>query len=244
MATLQTAVARRDAGRLEKARVRDLILIGLIVSTGCVDAITWLGLGKVFSAFMTGNLAFLGFRAGGAAGPSGPRVIAATAAFAAGAAVASRIVRTHRDPDALWPHTVKLALAVGLAFQTAFLILWPAVNADPANLSGNVLTVLSAFAMGVQTSAIFSLGVRADFTTAATARLAVLMGDLAGWKQPTGERGRLGATLAALVAGAVTGAVLMTQGRTWAPVVLLAVTAALLATAVVHLQGSGGRPTS
>jgi len=236
MATAQTAVACRHAVRLEKARVRDLILVGLTLSTGCVDAVTWLGLGKVFSAFMTGNLAFLGFSVGGAAGPSAMRVIAATGGFAVGAAVGARIVHAGRDPETLWPRAVSLTLAVGLVLQAAFFVLWLAVSAHPADASGHVLAALSGLAMGAQTSAIFSLGVRAAFTTAATATLAVLMGDLAGWKQPSEERTRLAATLVALVAGAATGAVLMTQASTWAPLFPLAVTAALLAAAVLHLR--------
>jgi uncharacterized membrane protein YoaK (UPF0700 family) len=235
-----TAVARPAAGRVEETRVRDLVLVGLTLSTGCVDAISWLGLGKVFSAFMTGNLVFLGFTAGGAAGPSVLRVIAATVAFGAGAAAGTRIVRA-RHPKALWPGEVTLALLVALALQAAFLIVWLAVNADPADGSGEVLIVLSASAMGVQTAAVFSLGVRADFTTAATATLAVLIGDLAGWKQPSGERARLGGTLAALVAGAATGAVLMTQASSWAPVFPLALTAALVATALAYLREDASR---
>jgi uncharacterized membrane protein YoaK (UPF0700 family) len=242
-----TAVARPDVGRLEKARVRDVVLVGLTLSTGCVDAISWLGLGKVFSAFMTGNLVFLGFAAGGAAGPSLLRLMAATVAFGAGAAAGARIVRA-RDPKALWPGEVTLALMVGLAFQAAFLVVWLAVDADPADGSGDLLIMLSASAMGVQTAAVFALGVRADFTTAATATLAVLMGDLAGWKRPSGERARLAGTLAALVAGAITGAALVTQASSWAPVFPLALTAAMLATALVHLREdtsrTGGGPVS
>lgn len=39
----------------------------------------------MFAAFMTGNIAFLGFRLGGAAQPSIIRVLAALAGFAIGA---------------------------------------------------------------------------------------------------------------------------------------------------------------
>ena len=46
-------------------------LIGLTVVTGLVDAISFLGLGHIFTANMTGNLVFLGFAAGGAPGIRG-----------------------------------------------------------------------------------------------------------------------------------------------------------------------------
>ena len=41
-------------------RVRDWLLSALTVSSGAVDAISFLALGKIFTAFMTGNIAFLG----------------------------------------------------------------------------------------------------------------------------------------------------------------------------------------
>ena len=37
---------------------RDLLLFALTVSSGAVDAISFFALGKVFTAFMTGNLAW------------------------------------------------------------------------------------------------------------------------------------------------------------------------------------------
>ncbi len=65
-------------------RVRDLLLNALTVSSGAVDAISFLALGKVFSAFMTGNIAFLGLRVAGAPAPGAVAIVASVAAFAAG----------------------------------------------------------------------------------------------------------------------------------------------------------------
>ena len=48
-------------------------LIGLTVVTGLVDAISFLGLGHIFTANMTGNVVFLGF---GIAGSGGLQVVA------------------------------------------------------------------------------------------------------------------------------------------------------------------------
>jgi hypothetical protein len=44
------------------------LLLLLSVTTGLVDAISVLGLGKVFTANMTGNIVFLGFAASGTPG--------------------------------------------------------------------------------------------------------------------------------------------------------------------------------
>jgi uncharacterized membrane protein YoaK (UPF0700 family) len=44
------------------------LLLLLSMTTGLVDAISVLGLGKVFTANMTGNIVFLGFAAAGTSG--------------------------------------------------------------------------------------------------------------------------------------------------------------------------------
>ena len=48
-------------------------LLGLTFTTGLIDAVSYLGLGHVFTANMTGNIVFLGF---GIAGGSGLPVLA------------------------------------------------------------------------------------------------------------------------------------------------------------------------
>jgi uncharacterized membrane protein YoaK (UPF0700 family) len=238
--------------KLDHSPIRDLLLVALTTSCGAVDALSFLGLGKVFSAFMTGNLAFLGFRLGGAPGPSVARVLAATAAFALGAFLAARIVRRPRGSDSVWPRAAIISLAVALVFQAAFVALWVSVSGHPSAGSGDVLIALSGTAMGMQTATIFSLGVRADFTTAATATLAVLMGDLAGWSQVRGERRRLAGTIIGLIVGAVIGGVLFVNARTWTPVFPLVVSGLVVVAAAVAFESRfsvrrpalGSRPAS
>jgi uncharacterized membrane protein YoaK (UPF0700 family) len=229
-------------GRLDDGRVRDLLLVALTVSTGVVDAVSWIGLGKVFSAFMTGNLAFLGFRVGGADGPNLPRVIAAVVAFALGAVLAGRIVAPTRDSDTAWPRRVTVALAAALVPQAAFLWLWVATGAHPSSATADVLIAMSALAMGMQTAAVFSLQVRGVFTTAATATWAVLMGDLSGWSRSRGERMRLAAVVLALFTGAVAGALLVVHAREWAAVLPLVLSASVVTVAASRLREATGVP--
>jgi uncharacterized membrane protein YoaK (UPF0700 family) len=236
MTTAGSEAVTKMGAHIDNRDIRDLLLVTLTISTGAVDALSWLGLGKVFSAFMTGNIAFLGFRVGGAPGPSVPRVLAATAAFSLGAFLAARIVRRTGKSDSLWPRPATVSLALALMFQAVFLVLWAAVSGHPSAASGDVLIALLGIAMGMQTTTIFSLGVRADFTTAATATLAVLMGDLAGWPQARGERRRLAATVVGLFVGAVIGGVLMVGARTWAPAFPFLVTGLVVATTAVVFE--------
>jgi hypothetical protein len=62
---------------------RDLMLVALTVASGAVDAISYFGLGKIFSAFMTGNIVFLGFGIANMKEPCLPPVLALST-FAAG----------------------------------------------------------------------------------------------------------------------------------------------------------------
>jgi uncharacterized membrane protein YoaK (UPF0700 family) len=202
-------------------RLRDTLLVTLAVSSGAIDATCWLGLGKVFSAFMTGNLAFLGFSLAGADGPPVERTIAALVAFAAGAAIAARIIGSGK-PTMPWPPRVTTALAISVALQAAFVAVWVGAGDTPSDAEAIVLLAISSVAMGIQTSAVFSLGVRASFTTAATATVAVLMGDLAGWSLSRRERLRLTLVIAGIVGGATLGGVLVLNAYDWAPVLPLA----------------------
>src|SRR5262245_28689596 len=73
------------------------LLLLLSVTTGLVDAISVLGLGKVFTANMTGNVVFLGFAAAGTPGFRVAPYLVAIAAFMLGALVAGRLARMHED---------------------------------------------------------------------------------------------------------------------------------------------------
>jgi uncharacterized membrane protein YoaK (UPF0700 family) len=237
MVAVTDDLTARSALRLDTRRVRDLLLVALTVATGAVDALSWLVLDKVFSAFMTGNFVFLGLRAGGADGPSVPRVLAAVAAFAVGALLGAWIVAPDKKSPVVWPSRVTAALGVACALQAAFLAMWVGVDAHPSSGAGDGLIAISALAMGMQTTAVFSLGVRAVFTTAVTATWAILMGDLSGWSQSSGERRRLGAVIAALVFGAAGGGLLVVHARTWAPLFPLAISAMVVAAAPIFCGG-------
>ncbi len=65
------------------------LLVAMTVVTGLVDAFSYLVLGHVFVANMTGNVVFLAFALAGARGFSLPAVVVALAAFGA------RIDRDH-----------------------------------------------------------------------------------------------------------------------------------------------------
>src|SRR3989475_7803683 len=71
-----------------RAALYDRLSVALLVLTavsGIVDAVSFLGLGHIFTANMTGNVAFLAFAVVGAPGISVLRSLTSLAAFLSGA---------------------------------------------------------------------------------------------------------------------------------------------------------------
>src|SRR3954453_5904690 len=74
---------RRPVAGRAGGSIRDPLARGLLVltfSTGLVDAVSYLGLGRVFTANLTGNIVLLGF---GIAGSGGLPVVAPLVSLAA-----------------------------------------------------------------------------------------------------------------------------------------------------------------
>jgi uncharacterized membrane protein YoaK (UPF0700 family) len=220
--------------------LRDLLLAGLSVGSGAVDAICWLALGKVFAAFMTGNIVFLGFRLGGAPQPSIVRVVAALAGFAGGAWIGSAMTRGSALRG-VWPRRVSRVLAGSVTVQAAFAILWIAVDGRPASGTADVLIAIMGVAMGMQTVAAFALGVRASFTTAATATLVALMSDLSNWALSVRDRVRLLGVLGGLLIGALLGTLLLDHARVIAPVFPFVTVASAVLVAELWFGADGDR---
>jgi uncharacterized membrane protein YoaK (UPF0700 family) len=179
--------------------LRDLLLIALTIASGGVDAISYFGLGKIFSAFMTGNLVFLGFGIAKVRGPDVIPVILALLMFAVGAYLGLRITTLRSQDSGLWPRRMSVLLALVAIAEAGFLAVWSATTGHPSTEIADVLIVLFSLAMGIQTAAVRSLGVQGVFTTAGTFTLVAFAGSFAG-SRPRGEMPRLAGVLLGLVA--------------------------------------------
>src|SRR6185436_12939757 len=88
-----TMEVRSAERRINYVAQRNSLLDALTLSSGAIDAVSFLALGKVFTAFMTGNVAFLGLAVAGS--PIAPRVVSvlsSMAGFAIGVFIAAKIV--------------------------------------------------------------------------------------------------------------------------------------------------------
>ncbi len=183
-----------------------LALIGLTVVTGLVDAVSYLGLGHVFVANMTGNVVFLGFLAGGAADFSAALSLAAIGSFALGALASGRLgwnTGGHRG------RLLAVSSGIQAAVVAGALLVSLASFGVRDGISAHALVLLLAFAMGLQTATVRRLGVPDLTTTVLTLTVTGLAADslLAGGAHP--NTGRRLAAIAAMFVGAFVGAVLV-----------------------------------
>ena len=130
---LQTATA---AG-WDPYRIRDVLLAVLAFGAGSIDVMSWLALGKVFCAFMTGNVVFLAAGLFEHQSELSLHAAVALCAFGAGA-WATAWVMPREDPSVLWPARVTAGLIACALVQLVFWLLWLAVGGHP----GSTLMVL------------------------------------------------------------------------------------------------------
>ena len=183
-------------------------LMGLTIVTGIVDAVSYLLLGHVFVANMTGNVVFLGFAITAPQNLSIPASLAATVAFLAGAFLGGRLgalLGRHRA------RFLTVSIYVEVVLVAAALVVSICVSDPTATVGRYLLIVLLALAMGLQNAAARRLGVPDLTTTVLTLTLTGLAADasLAG-----GARFHVGVRLTAAVMmflGAGVGALLITR---------------------------------
>jgi len=218
-----------------RPRVTVAALLTLTAVTGLVDAVSYLRLGHVFVANMTGNVVFLGFTAYPHSGLSLIASITAIAGFLVGAVAGGRTANT------LSTRHPRRWLAAAFTAEAAILGLvavLAAAHVLPYTGNGRYATIaLLAVALGVQNSTVRHLGAPDLTTTVLTLTLTGLAADSA-LARGTGARPhrRLG-SIAAMLAGAAAGAALLR----WSPTAVIALAAILVAAVATPLL-TAGRP--
>ncbi len=153
-----------------------VLLLALTIVTGFVDAASYLALGHVFTANMTGNVVFLGFAVAGAPGLSIGRSGAALGAFLIGAMIGGQMTaRLSAGRRRFW-------ISVAFAIEAGLLFAATAVSAIPGDLSKDAACLyavigLTGVAMGLRNSFVRKLAVRDLTTTVLTMTITGLAAD-------------------------------------------------------------------
>ena len=205
-----------------------LLLVAMTLVTGLVDAFSYLVLGHVFVANMTGNVVLLGFALARAPGFSVAAPVIAIGWFGIGALAGGRIGmrfahhRGHLLTIAVGLQSAFLATAVALAFISG--------NPIPDGYRYALIAVL-AVAMGIQNAAARKLSVPDLTTTVLTLTITGIAADSTIVGGPGSRVGRRVVPVVAMLAGAVIGASLVLYVRMEIPLVIaLAVSATVAVT--------------
>jgi uncharacterized membrane protein YoaK (UPF0700 family) len=204
--------------------------------SGVIDAVSILGLGRVFVANMTGNIVFIGFAIAGVPGFSLAASVAALGGFLLGAFIGGEMV------DAFGKHRgLLLRNACGVEFViVAVALVITLVSDDDKGRSAKVAVAgLCAIAMGIQNTAARRLAVPDLTTTVLTMTLTGIAADIRSSGVATITRRAL--AVSTMFAGAIVGALLVLHTRlAWALVLALFLLAVVTVAAAVQSR----RPAS
>jgi uncharacterized membrane protein YoaK (UPF0700 family) len=154
----------------------DPVLVGalfaLTFATGLIDAVSFLALGQVFTANMTGNVALLGF-APFAPELSVPRSLTALALFVAGAMLGGRLAaRMAQGARRKWIATA-FTCEAAIVFACAA-IAWRDPSPMVDERRAYVMIALLALGMGLRNATVRTIGIRDLATTVLTSSLSDL----------------------------------------------------------------------
>ena len=198
-----------DAPETSAAVIR--ALVGMTFVTGLVDAVSFLSLGRVFTANMTGNVVLLGVATAGVPEISVPRSLTALMVFLVGAAAGGRILAGSGSDRVFTTFGIE---GVCLAAATVAAIGYRVSAADGYQLYSMI--VLTSLAMGMRNAGVRKLAIPDLTTTVLTLTITGLAADssLAGGSNPRWQRRT--ASVFALFAGAGLGAILLERTVFWA----------------------------
>jgi uncharacterized membrane protein YoaK (UPF0700 family) len=204
--TTDAPASRSERAAMSIRHPLTLALLALTFTTGVVDAVSYLGLGHVFSANMTGNIVLLGFGIAGAGGLPVVAPLVSLAAFLIGAGcggvLASRVAERHRVH-------VTAALAIEATLIAAAVLVAAVVHVRAGRVSGDAIIALLALAMGVRNATVRRIAVPDLTTTVLTMTLTGLAADSPLFGGTGKGTTRRTSAVVVMLVGALSGALLL-----------------------------------
>jgi len=185
-------------------RVVPCALLGMTAVTGLVDAVSFLSLGRVFTANMTGNIVILAFATAHVSGLSIARSLTALWAFLVGAILGGRVMARAGANSQIRFTAQALLLEVAFLVAASFCGIGYRGNLLEHSFQPFALIALTALAMGTRNAAVRKLAIPDLTTTVLTLTITGIGADssLANGNNPRLAR-RVGAVAAMFLGGAL-----------------------------------------
>ncbi|HEY5261533.1 MAG TPA: YoaK family protein [Solirubrobacteraceae bacterium] len=220
-------LSRRAARSIRHPLARTLL--ALTFTTGLIDAVSYLGLGHVFTANMTGNVVLLGFGIAGAGGLPVVAPLVSLGAFLLGAGAGGVFGSKMADRQ---PGYLSYAMVIEASLIAIAVVLVAVLNVRPNALSAYAVITLLALAMGVRNATVRRIGVPDLTTTVLTMTLTGFAADSPAAGGSGAGSTRRAAAVLAMLTGAIAGALLVKSSLV---VPLLAAASLALVTGLVYV---------
>lgn len=206
-----------------------VLLLGLTMFTGVIDAVSILALNRVFVANMTGNVVFTGFALVGIPGFRLDASLFALGGFLVGALIAGAVApHLHRSGRGL---ILRVTVTAELGFVAIAMFIGIGAGRHAGHVRLDVIAAICAVALGGQNMMARRLAVPDLTTSVLTMTLTGLAADRRAWTADRPAVARRILAVASMLSGAIIGAVLARDqdpqaGLILAAVILAAVVAA------------------
>ncbi|MCW2856766.1 MAG: hypothetical protein JWR52_2381 [Marmoricola sp.] len=181
------------------------LMLALTFATGVVDAVGYLGLDRVFTGNMTGNVVVLGMALAGGNGLPVAGPLVALACFMGGAALAGR---TLRDAPTGW--TLRCSVLLGTnacALAATALVMF--ADPTPPHTLDLVITGVLGLTMGAQAGTARQIAVREVTTVVVTSTITALAAESWFGNRAGAQLTRRGTAIALILLGACVGALVL-----------------------------------
>jgi uncharacterized membrane protein YoaK (UPF0700 family) len=213
-------------------------LLGMTAVTGLVDAVSFLSLGRVFTANMTGNIVLLAFATAHVSGLSIARSLTALLAFLVGAVLGGRVMARASADSQIRFAAQAFLLEVAFLFAASFCGIGYRADLLQDSFQPFALIALTALAMGTRNAAVRKLAIPDLTTTVLTLTITGIGADssLANGNNP--RLPRRVQSVAAMFLGAALGAVVINYSISAALWLATAISAACSAALFLSVRTS------
>ncbi|GII31496.1 YoaK family protein [Planotetraspora mira] len=203
-----------------------ILATALTFATGATNAISFFGLGGVFTSVMTGNLVLLGLAVGRPDATLAAHATGAIAGFVAGVLAGSHVIGRTGPGHPGWGVRVAVVLGAEFLMLAGLLGVWAAEGGHPTGGMRLTLAGVASLAMGAQSAVVRTFGIPGLSTTFFTG---TLTGVVAGLVTEGRVQWHNVVLLTSVAVGAAAGGWMVDHGGPYGPVVPVALLAFVLA---------------